>query len=219
MTKLLIAFVVFQIGIDQTFGQDVIPDIDTRFLARPSPEPVSQEPEAPIVGQIPSPRRTDKPVSVRLLNVTPSACDWDQPIIYDVEIRNDSKDVLTLPRTLFPPVVSLSPQSKTVFPILILYLRIGARGLDGQLGETELLYGDPFNPSTVTPLPPGRTLVIRVETRCRPLDSSTNATLFSTGIATIQVSASARLTGSASEGGVVATSNSLMVTVTRSLQR
>lgn len=216
MTKLFLMLGAMFVNVALAIAQGVpaSPDLDTRFLPRPIPveEPPSR---GPVVGEGPSMPRRDKPVAIRLLRVEPQTCNWDDAVIYDVEIRNVSKEPLMLPSTLIPPLVALPKQPPTVFPLLILSLGIGARGLDGHLGRGETLYGDPTDSFSMRPLPPGAATVIRAETRCLPISSSLNAALFDGGAATVPIVARARLTRSQSEGGVSIISNEVKVTVTK----
>jgi len=213
MTRLLIAFVVFQIGALLGSAQVIIPDLDTRVLPRPLR--VEKQPEGPVVESGPTMARLDKPVTIRLMRVEPSSCTWDESLTYDVEIGNASSDVLTIPWTLTPPTVALPTLPKTVFPLAMLSLKLGARGLDGDLGGIETLYGHPSDVRSARELPPKSAVTIRVGTTCRPRNSSVNRILASGGSATVPVSATVWLTRNQSEGGVFVTSNEVMVTVTK----
>ena len=106
----------------------------------------------------------------------------------------------------------LPPQPLTVFPVMVVSLRVGENGLDGLLGNVETLYGDPADPFTVHRLVPRAAVVIRIGAQCEVIHARATKAGPSDPTRVI-VRASVRLTREMSEGGVWIDSEPTTVTV------
>jgi hypothetical protein len=135
-------------------------------------------------------------------------------VTYDVELRNDGTQTITLPWSAFPPDSPQPVESPTVFPIMAFSLAVG-EGLGGSLGHWEMLYGDTGDPASLRLLRPGSSVTIRAATPCQFTSRHAGKLIAPGGEVSVTVSARVHLTRSSDELGAFTNSNELLLSVSR----
>jgi hypothetical protein len=207
--QLLVSFSLFFVIASSTSAQVIQPDLDLRFLPRPA------EPTGP-VGVGPSIQTNyPSPVDVSLLSVSTTACERDEEVVYDVELRNRSSTTIMLPWTLIPPEVPPSSTAASTYLGLRLFLQID-EPLGGFLGHGYALHGNPVQAAvTLRAVPPGGAVVLRASTPCLPLNSRANVALAKGEAVNLKVAAAVYVLRKPSEVGAHVVSKPVELTVTR----
>src|SRR5258705_4335311 len=162
--RILLAAGVALLSIAVTHGGQREPDLDIRFLAHPARTPRQRDGLASRVVTPPRPI-ADRQMTVLLVGVNPMQCNWDEPVTYDVEIKNISSQTVTLPWTLIPTDVSTVAGSPGTFPIASLALTIDGGGF---VSEVEKPLWHPNCQCTGPDLAPAQSVAIRGPPCFRP---------------------------------------------------
>jgi hypothetical protein len=153
------------------------------------------------------------PVAVRSLAVEPRSCYWNEPIAYDVEIRNVSQYTIALPWSRIAPDDPLPSSSATVFTTMMISLRV----LDdptASLGVGEALYRDAGDPLVMRRVRPGESVMVRLPGTCVINFATVPPPVSATG-SQFKVSVLATLQRPEPDSVAVITSNELEITVSR----
>ena len=216
MTRFFVLALVLCFSWVTSAGAQRTPDLDTRFQPRAAESQTPEDRPVPVsVRGAFSPHQPPPPVSIRLLAVEPASCGWDQEVTYDIEIRNISQSVLTLPWTLIKPATSVGRRSRTEFSAMTVTLALSGPGPGrATLGGVETLYGDSSTQFTTRRVPPGASVVVRVPTKCVILNDSSNRSISVAGTP-VNVLASVHLGSRDSEMMFGVTSNEIQITISR----
>jgi hypothetical protein len=186
------------------------PDLDASSL------PKADEP--PDRGGIATGGRTSSwkgeiPIAVRLLAVEPRSCSWNEPITFDLEIRNVSRSTISLPWSRIAPDNPQPSSSATVFSTLMVSLRV-ADDPRASLGIVEALYGEPGNQLVSRRIRPNESVVVRFPATC-VINFATAPRAISAAGSPVTVSALVTVRRGDTESPAVVKSNEIEIAVSR----
>jgi hypothetical protein len=157
------------LGAATTAAQKIDLDLTTATRPVPSAETGGEhERTVSVGGGQSSHQNAAAPVRVRLLHMPPK-CEVGDPIVFDVELQNVSRDTLTLPWSLDPANQGRS-DSPLVFPIMRLALRLSRPDVPEAVDGGDALYGNPSDPFTIRALAPQERVVIRGSAVCNTIN-------------------------------------------------
>jgi len=148
------------LGTATTTAQKV--DLDLTTAARPIPAAETagdNERTISVGGGRSSHQNAPALLRIRLLHAPPK-CEAGDPIVFDVELQNVSRETVMLPWSLDPANQGRS-DSPLTFPIMRLALRLRRPDVPEAVDGGDALYGNPSDPFTMRTLVPEERVVLR----------------------------------------------------------
>ena len=155
-------------GAATTTAQKV--DLDLTTAARPIPaaETGGEQERTVSIGGGRSSHQSAPALRMRLLHAPPK-CEVGDPIVFDVELQNVSRDTVMLPWSLDPANQGRS-DSPLAFPIMRLALRLSRPDVPEAVDGGDALYGNPSDAFTMRTLAPQERVVIRGSAVCNTIN-------------------------------------------------